>query len=148
MNAELCIARYVQRSTYGVIYRELSADAERYHQIISNLKNLQLKQELRSLSPLCPFFDSLGLLHVRGRLSNINISYERKHQIILPKRHHFTNLVVQYYHEKIGHSGPEAMLETTRQKYWIVSGINTAKYYLKTCVPCIKKNARVTPQLL
>ena len=103
---------------------------------------------MRSLLPLCPFFDSLGLLRVRGRLSKINISYDRKHQIILPKRHHFTNLVVQYYHEKIGHSGAEATLVTTRQKYWIVSGINTIKYYLKTCVTCIKKHTQINPQLL
>ena len=78
-SAEFCIACYVQRSTYGTIYRELSADAERYHQIISNLKSLQLKQELRSLSPLCPLFVSLGLLHMQGRLSKINVSYDRKH---------------------------------------------------------------------
>ena len=58
------------------------------------------------------------------------------------------NLVVQDYHEKIGHSCPEATLGTTRQKYWIVSGINTVKHYLKTCVTCIKKHARMTPQLL
>ena len=64
-NAELCTSRHVQRSTYGVIYRELYVDAERYHQIINNLKNLQLKQELKSLSSPCPFFDSFGLLHVR-----------------------------------------------------------------------------------
>ena len=82
-NVELCIAWYVQHSTYGVIYRELSADAERYHQIINKLKNLQLKQELKSLSTLCPFFDSFGLLQVRSRLSKINISYDRKYQIIL-----------------------------------------------------------------
>ena len=147
-NVELSIARYVQHSTYGGIYTKHSADAERYDQIINKLKNLQVKRELKSLSTLCPFFDSFGLLRVRGRLSKIDISYDRKHQIILPKRHHYTNLVVQQYHEEIGHSGPEATLRTTRKKYWIVSGINTVKFYLKTCVICIKKHARATPQFL
>ena len=50
--------------------------------------------------------------------------------------------------KKTVHSGSEARLGTTRQKYWIVPGINTMKYYLKTCVTCIKKHARITPQLL
>ena len=105
-----------------------------------------IKQELHGLSNLSPIFDSYGILRVKGRLSKINISYDRRHQIILPKRHHYTNLVIQKYHEEIGHSGPEATLGTTRKRYWIVSGINTVKYYLKTCVICIKKHTRATPQ--
>ena len=43
--AELCIARYVQRSTYGSIYRELSADAERYQKTVSKIKHVQLNRE-------------------------------------------------------------------------------------------------------
>ena len=39
-------------------------------------------------------------------------------------------------------------METTRKRYWTVSGINTVKYYLKTCVICIKKHAHATPQFL
>ena len=113
--AELCIAHYVQLSVYGSIYTELSADAEVYQKNINKLKNVQLKRELKKLSALCPFLDSRGTLRVRGRLSKININYDRQHQIILPKRHHFTNLVVQHYHEIAGHSGPEATLGATRE---------------------------------
>ena len=92
-------------------------DAESYDQIIDKTKNILMKQELRGLSDLCPFFDSHGVLPVKGRLSKINISYDRRHQIILPKRHHYTNLVIQKYHEDTGHSGPEMTLGTTRKKY-------------------------------
>ena len=98
--AELCVACYVQRSTYGTIYRELSADAERYQQTISKVTNVQLKRELKSLSALCPFLDSLGLLRVHGRLSKLDINFNRQHQIMLLKRYHFMNLVVQHHHEK------------------------------------------------
>ena len=90
-----CLAHCVQRSMYGTIYRELSVDAEHYQQTISKVKNVQLKRELKSLFSLCPFFDSFCLLCVRGRLSKIDIDYDRQHQIILPIRQHFTNLVVQ-----------------------------------------------------
>ena len=34
--AELCIARYVQRSAYGSIYRKLSADTEVYQKTLTN----------------------------------------------------------------------------------------------------------------
>ena len=75
--AELCIGRHVQRWTYGTIYRKLSANAERYQQTVSKVTNVQLKRELKSLSALCPFLDSLGVLRVRGRLSKIDICYDR-----------------------------------------------------------------------
>ena len=146
--ADLCIARHVQRSTYGSIYKKLSADVEFYHITVSKIKNGQLKRELEKLLALCPFFDLCGILNVCGRLSKFDINYDRQHQIILPKRHNFMNLVVQHYHEIAGHSGPEATLGTTHQKCWIVSGITTMKYYLKTCVICIKKHARKTLQFL
>ena len=113
---ELCIARHVQHSTYGTMYRELSADTEDCQQAVSKVTNVQLKLELKRLSALCPFLDSLGVLRMRGRLSKLDINYDRQHQIILPKRHQFTNLVVQHYHEKTCHSGPEATLGTTHQK--------------------------------
>ena len=143
-NAEIDIGRYVQRYTYGAARCRISLDAESYDQINDNTKKTLMKQELRGLSDLCPFLDSHGVLRVKGRLSKIDFSYDRRHQIILPKRHHYTNLVVQNYHENIGHSGPEMTLGVTRKKYWTVSGINTIKH----CVPCIKKHSKVIPQLL
>ena len=38
--AEVYIACHVQRLTYGTIYRELSADAERYQQSVSKVTNV------------------------------------------------------------------------------------------------------------
>ena len=63
-NAELDIARYVQRYTYGVAQRHMSMDAESYDQVVDKTKNTLMKQELRGLSNLCLFFDSHGVLHV------------------------------------------------------------------------------------
>ena len=113
--AVLDIARYVQRYTYDVAQRRMSMDAESYDQIIDKTKNTLMKQELRGLSNLCPFFDSNGVRRVKGRLSKINIRHDQRHQIILPKRHHYTNFVIQKYHEETGHSGPETTLGGTRK---------------------------------
>ena len=85
---------------------------------------------------------------MRGILSKININYDRQHQIILPKRHHFTNLVVQHYHEIAGLQAPRSLWGPHGKKYWIVLVINTMKYYSKTCVTCIRKYTRLTPQFL
>jgi hypothetical protein len=147
-SAEIDLARYVQRRAYGAAFRRMSMDAESYSQVIDATKNRLMQKELHGLADLCPFFDSHGVLRVKGRLSKIDISYDRRHQIILPKRHHYTNLVVQKYHEDMGHAGPEMTLGATRKKYWIIAGINTVKYYLKSCVTCIKKHSRAIPQLM
>ena len=107
-----------------------------------------MQKKLHGLAYLCPFFDSHEVLRVKGRLSKIDKSYDHRHQMILPKRHHYMNLVVQNYHEDIGHAGPKMTLGATRKKYWIIAGINTVKYYLKSCVTCIKKHSRATPQIM
>ena len=109
-------------------------DAESYDHITDRTKERLMKKEMHGLSNLCPFYDSHGVLRVTGRLPKIQINYDRRHQIILPKRHHFTNLVIQKYHEDTGHSGHETTLGASRKNYWIVSGITTVKNYLKTCV--------------
>ena len=83
--AELNITHMVQRDTYGAIHCELSTDAQKYKQVVNKMKNSLIKQELHGLCNLCPFFDSDGILRVKGRLSKINISYNRHHQMILPK---------------------------------------------------------------
>ena len=125
--AELFIARHLQRSTCGSIYRELSADAELYQKTVNKITNVQLKQELKKLTAFCSFLTSLSIPRVCVRLSKLDINYDRQHHIILPKRHHFTNLVVKHYHEIGGHSHPDATLGTTHRKYCIVSGITTMK---------------------
>ena len=75
-NAEIDVARYVQRSTYGVVQRRMSMDAESYDHVTDRTKNSLMKNEMRGLSNLCPFFDSHGVLRVKGRLSKIQISYD------------------------------------------------------------------------
>ena len=100
------------------------------------------------LANLKPILDSDVVLHVRGRLSKMKINFKRKHQIISPRRHYFTQLVIHSYHQKVGHSDPAFPLGSVHSAYWISSGINTLKHYLKTCFICIKHNAKPVAQML
>ena len=36
-------------------------------------------------------------------MENAPVSFERKHPIILPSKHHVTNLVIQNFHRQHGH---------------------------------------------
>lgn len=56
--------------------------------------------------PLHPFLDVNGLLRVGSRLMHAGLKYEQKHQIILPGRHHVTDLIIRDAHISQLHAGP------------------------------------------
>ena len=82
--AKITLVRHIQRSVFGKVYTKLSLDAEKYVKAVSTIKNTQLKCEMIQLANLKPFFDSDGVLCVRGRLSKAMMNFKPKHQIILP----------------------------------------------------------------
>ena len=94
--AEITFAQHVQRSVFGKVYTNLSLDAEKYVKAVSTIKNTQLKREMIRLANLKPFLDSDGVLHIRGRLSKTKMNFKQKHQIILPRRHYYTQLLVNH----------------------------------------------------
>jgi len=53
---------------------------------------------------LKPFLDEDELLRVGGRLQHSDLSYSEKHPRILPNNHRYTEMLVQYEHEKIMHA--------------------------------------------
>ena len=64
------------------------------------------------LSTLSPFIDEDGMLRVGGRLNNARIPAGAKNQLILPKDHSVTRLLVTHNHFQNGHVGPEHVLQT------------------------------------
>lgn len=73
---------------------------------------------LRKLNPI--LVD--GVLRVGGQLERAPISFHTKHPMILPPKHHVTELVIRYYHHQEGHSGARQVLNTIQQKFWIIRG--------------------------
>ena len=66
-----------------------------------------------SLSRLDPVIIS-GVIGVGDRLSNAPYSsYEAKHQIILPKQHHVSDLIIGYYHQRYAHFDQKYILVCT-----------------------------------
>ncbi|GFU78769.1 uncharacterized protein TNCV_2044621 [Trichonephila clavipes] len=62
-----------------------------------------------------------------GRLKHSTLSEFQKHQMMLPKAHHLTDLIIEYYHKKSLHSGLQTTLYLIRQFYWTPSGQNHYK---------------------
>ena len=88
-----------------------------------------------SLKKLCPVLDQ-GVLRVGGRLQRSPFSIDIKHPIILPRSHHVTELIINFFHEKEGHCGPQHTLAAVRTRYWIVKGHATVRKALRKCRIC------------
>ncbi|XP_068738639.1 uncharacterized protein [Montipora capricornis] len=77
----------------------------------ANQNNLKKNSSIYKLDPVL----ENGLLRVGGRLEHAPIENDAKHLIILPKRHHVTKLIIEYFHRASAHSGIEYTLSLIRQ---------------------------------
>jgi len=97
---------------------------------------------------LHPLLDDVGILRVGGRLENALITYEAKHPIILPYRHHATDLIISQHHQKTGHLGQEYVLSSLHQFYWIIKGRSAVRRVISSCFQCKKLGAVRGEQLM
>lgn len=111
------------------------------HYFSSEYENLKTGKILHNKSPLLsltPFMDEHGLIKVGGRIKHTDYSYNKRHPILLLKNSRLTNLIFQEEHIRTLHVGPNLLLSTIRERYWPISGKNTAKQTVKNCVKCFR----------
>ena len=89
-----------------------------------------------------------GLLRVRGRLASAPVPYEKKHPIILPYKHHVTDLIIKQYHESLGHMGQECVLSSLRETFWVVKGRSAVRRVLRRCIDCQRRNTHPGEQFM
>ena len=83
-----------------------------------------------------------GLLRVSGRISEAPITFDAKHQMILPQNHHVTTLIIRHFHLRLGHCGREHLLSRLREEFWIVRGRAAIKKIVGKCFQCRRQHAR------
>ncbi|KAL0880271.1 hypothetical protein ABMA27_002728 [Loxostege sticticalis] len=113
--------------------------------IINNNENLPKRSSLRALNP---FLDENHILRVGGRLENTQWSGNRKHPILLPKKSHLTDLIIDNAHKQTLHGGPQLMLCYLQSTYWILSAKQRVKAHFKKCVTCFKNANKGQTQLM
>lgn len=125
--AELIVLRELQRNYFSTEFNSLKSN----------------KPCSRALQVLKPFLQD-GLIRVGGRLSQSNLAFEQKHPVVLPRKDHALNLLVDYYHKKNCHAGPDLLMSILRQKYWIFSARNLIRSRVHKCVPCYRLRPKAT----
>jgi hypothetical protein len=95
---------------------------------------------------LSPFLDNFGVMRVGGRLKNASLSFEMKHQALLPPFHPFTTALIRAYHLENAHAGPNLTLSTLLREFWIVNGKNAVRRVTRSCIPCYRAAPRPSCQ--
>ncbi|XP_062541502.1 uncharacterized protein LOC134209540 [Armigeres subalbatus] len=133
--AERILIRRVQMESFPEEWKALSKGSA-----------LPLKSPLRWFHPFISKED--GLLRIGGRLNYSEESEERKHPPILPGRHIFTRKLLQSYHEKLLHAGPQLLLASVRLKYWPLGGRNLARQLVHNCLRCYRSKPSTVKQFM
>ncbi|XP_015437828.1 PREDICTED: uncharacterized protein LOC107192974 [Dufourea novaeangliae] len=93
---------------------------------------------------LNPFIDENDILRVGGRIKHATTTYDKKHPILLPAKHHFTTLVIRHMHWRHYHTGVLGTLNAIRQIYWPINAMQSVKHCIRTCVPCHRANPTIS----
>ena len=145
--AEREVIKHVQRLLFPDVLKTMQriSSSKPPRQVASERKNLTIAAYMRKLHP---FLDDVGILRVGGRLKNALINYEAKHPIILPYRHHATDLIISQHHQKTGHLGQEYVLSSIHQFYWIIERRSAVRRVVSSCFQCKKLSAVRGEQLM
>ena len=94
------------------------------------------------LAKLSPYVDESGILRVGGRLKNMPIPRDMKHPTILPGTHQVTKILIEHFHRKHGHVGPEHVLTLLRERFWIISARSSIRQVCHNCFFCRVRRAK------
>ena len=104
----------------------------------SELACLQRSSEVpptSSIAQLSPYLGEDGLVRVRGRLQESNLSFDAKHPVIVPNGH-LALLIVRFAHYSNKHLGVGSMISHVRRSYWVIGLRRLAKRVKRECVFC------------
>ena len=76
------------------------------------------------------------------------IDDDSKHPIILPYKHHITDMIIRYYHIIVGHMGQKSVLSSLRQEFWIIKGRSAIRRVIKYCIDCQLRKAKLLDQYM
>ncbi|XP_030758530.1 uncharacterized protein LOC115884169 [Sitophilus oryzae] len=125
----------------------LLVQLQEFSQEIDDLKRsgrVNVKSKLFSLNP---FLDD-GIIRVGGRIKHSNFNLEKKHPAVLPSKHNFTILLMNYEHFRLLHAPPNLLLASIREKFWPLSGRSLAKRIVHDCMKCFRFNPTQSKYLM
>ncbi|XP_062553177.1 uncharacterized protein LOC134218260 [Armigeres subalbatus] len=113
---------------------------------ISHLSSGEPVIKSSAMKWLKPYIDEDRIIRVGGRLRNATLSDYVKHPIVLSAKHPLSTLLASFFHLKLLHAGPQLLLATLRQKFWILGGRNLSKSVFHHCHTCFRSKPTLVQQ--
>lgn len=118
------------------------------HQSLADeIKRVMHNTPCKCIWNLCPVLDD-GLLRVGGRLRQSSLSFENKHQWILPNCNPTVENLIMTIHKENLHAGPSALMAIIRREFWILKPRSTIRKVTRSCVQCFKVRPKLANQLM
>lgn len=113
------------------------AQREEFKEEIIALTSRKELSEISHLLPLTPMIDT-GILRANTRLwRSDDLATDTKFPIILPKKHHVTQLIVKYHHEMDCHEMVvNYTLNHLREKYHVIHSRQEVTACIQNCFEC------------
>ncbi|XP_033229696.1 uncharacterized protein LOC117181241 [Belonocnema kinseyi] len=101
---------------------------------LSRNREINIKSKILNLNT----FLENGILKVGGRITHSELPQNQKHPILLPRKHHVTDLIIREKHLELKHAGSKATLYAIRERYWTIDGRNAIGRIIHHCVTCFR----------
>ncbi|CAH2096333.1 unnamed protein product [Euphydryas editha] len=129
------------------------AQMQSFPRIYNNLLNKRSytgnNKEFNRVTGLNVFLDDKKLIRVGGRLRNAsNFDFNKKHPFLMCSRHWMSNLLVNHEHKRLLHAGPQLILYTLRETWWILSARGLVRKIVRQCVTCSRFNNRIPKPIM
>ena len=99
------IIEAVQREAFKEEFEVLAQSSPQSDSSRNEAKARKKSLKKSTLYQLGPYVDDAGIRRVGGRLRQTNLSFNEKHPVLLPKRHHVPMLILHYYNQEVHHQG-------------------------------------------
>ena len=145
--AERAVIKYVQQRAFHEEIKavsKLQVDNPDSQSIARSAHSVKKSSPLSKLNPV--LIDSV--LRVGGRSSKSALPEETKFPIILPKKSHVTELILEDVHRSTGHIGRSHMLASLYKKFWVIAANSAARKIVHKCVTCRRNKARTGMQMM
>ena len=120
------------------LYWLLLVQAEYYSEELARLKTKEPIKLTSKILQLTPYLEEeSGLLRMKGRIENSQLTEDEKHPIILPHQSHIVRLIVEDTHQTELCAGVEQTLIALRNEYWVTHARSLVKNVKKSCLQCL-----------
>ena len=107
--------------------------------IIATQRELVNRLEENTFRRLCARVDN-GIVVVGGRAERwLNATWNRQSFVLLPFKHHISEIITRDEHIRIGHLSVSATVAAVRSHFWILHVRTIAKVLRENCVDCKAK---------